>query len=207
MASMEGTPEEKNPSLPSIVVSTPPVVEMPSEKVQELFASAPPEKQQELVEIMLRQSILAKSHRGPLPPPDDLERYCKLIPNGGDRIMVRHEKQSDHRMKIEESTITSQNFQSGIGQWMGFALGLFGLGVSGFCIYTGHDAAGGTTLIGLVSVFVAGKTEIIKSLLEKRPQLSGSENSEVNSVEADRQLGIRKRETLSPAEEAKLNIA
>ena len=80
---------------------------------------------------------------------------------------------------------------------MGFTLGLFGLGVSGFCIYTGHDTAGatlgGTTLIGLVSVFVAGKTEIIKSLLEKRFS-SGSENSEANSVAADRQLKVKKSE-------------
>ena len=104
---MEGLPGETPLAIQSTAPAAVPVVELPSEKVQELLASAPPEKRQEWVEIMLRQSILAKSHRGPLPPPDDLERYCKLIPDGGNRIMIRHEKQSDHRMKIEEASIRS----------------------------------------------------------------------------------------------------
>ena len=94
----------------------------------------------------------------------------------------------------------AQMHQSNVGQWMGFILGVFGLGVSGFCIYTGHDAAGatlgGTTLIGLVSVFVAGKTEILQSLARKHPR--SSEGNEANALESKRQVQARQREDASP---------
>ena len=182
------------PSAPATV--SPPVpatfVEVPTEKVPDILEAIPVERRGEF-ELLLRQSILAKSHRGPLPPPEDLERYCALIPDGGERIMVRHEKQSDHRMELERDTLKSQLSQSSTGQWMGFVLGALGLSLGGFCIYTGHDVAGaalsGLTLTGLVSVFVAGKTELIQSLVRKTPR--AQDETEAGIVQANRQVDVR----------------
>ena len=191
---MEPAPETQ-PEPPASKPTEQAVVEVPAEKVREVLDAIPVERRQELERILFQQSVLAKSHRGPLPPPDDMEKYCLLIPNGGDRIMARHEKQSDHRMEIEKTTINAQMSQSNLGQWMGFVLGAVGLGVSGFCIYTGHDAAGatlgGTTLVGLVSVFVAGKTELWRSLLQKRPRTP--EDNEADTLEAKRQIKVREK--------------
>jgi uncharacterized membrane protein len=39
---------------------------------------------------------------GPIPPPDLLERYNQIIPEGADRILKMAEKQSAHRQKIEK---------------------------------------------------------------------------------------------------------
>lgn len=110
------------------VISPTRSIEVPAEKVEELLATASPDQRRALERIIYERRILASSHRGPLPPPEVLEAYCRLIPDGGNRIMIRHEKQAEHRMRMEESTIKAQLEQSSAGQWMGLALGLFGLG-------------------------------------------------------------------------------
>src|SRR5512133_1016795 len=50
-------------------------------------------------------------YSGPIPSPEMLDEYNKIMPNGADRIMSMAEEQSRHRMKLESQTITSQNKQ------------------------------------------------------------------------------------------------
>lgn len=57
-----------------------PVVQAPHgepEKLQEVFETLPREKKAELLTTL----VLAKSHQGPLPDPETLEHYARLIPN------------------------------------------------------------------------------------------------------------------------------
>lgn len=111
-----------------------------------------------IVELMLSRT---EEHSGPLPSPDYLERYDKIIPNGGERIMQMAEKQQNHRIKIENKVITSQSRQSVLGQIFGFILGIAGLASSTYLALNGQTTVagiiGGTTVVGLVSVFVIGK--------------------------------------------------
>lgn len=81
------------------------------------------------------------------------------------------EKQSDHRMELEKSTIRRQLNQSGIGQILAFLVSLGCIGASSWLAVEGHDAVagviGGTTVVGLVSVFIYGKVAQQKDLKEK----------------------------------------
>lgn len=114
----------------------------------------------------------SKTHSGPLPTPEDLAKYDKFIPNGAERIMSMAEKQQSHRMELEKHAVTGQIKQSGRGQVFGLVIGLFGLLITFGLAYIGAEVAagivGGTTIVGLVSVFVIGKVLQKKDLDEKK---------------------------------------
>lgn len=121
-----------------------------------------PEPQQKAIQaILLVISSKKETFKNPIPSPDVLKGYNEAITNGANRILAMVEKQSNHRIKIEETVINRELNQSGRGQNYGFAISLSFLVVSAGLIYTGHDVAGtflGTIdLIGLVSVFILGK--------------------------------------------------
>ena len=42
---------------------------------------------------------------GPLPPPEILYQYNRIIPDGADRILSLVEKQQSHRMYLEKTVI------------------------------------------------------------------------------------------------------
>lgn len=103
----------------------------------------------------------ASSFSGPIPPPEILEGYNKVINNGAERIIVMAEKQSNHRMQLEDHAIKEELKQSRLGQVFGFILGIVGLGLATFLAIYDHDTIAGifgtTTIVGLVTVFVLGK--------------------------------------------------
>lgn len=45
------------------------------------------------------------SYSGPLPPPNVLEDYERILPGAADRIFVMTEKQIEHRMSLERTVI------------------------------------------------------------------------------------------------------
>jgi len=94
-----------------------------------------------------------------------------VLESAPDRILRMAEKQSDHRMELEKSTIRRQLNQSGIGQILAFLVSLGCIGASSWLAVEGHDAVagviGGTTVVGLVSVFIYGKVAQQKDLKEK----------------------------------------
>ena len=62
-------------------------------------------------EVRLRESsptnaVLVSQQRwqGPLPPPDILSAY-NVVENGAERLFSMIEKQSDHRMRIEDMVV------------------------------------------------------------------------------------------------------
>lgn len=127
----------------------------------QIFQGLNPKKKEEILRSISITMIQEKSHSGPLPDAETLIKYNSVIPNGADRIMQMAEKQQDHRMSIENKVILSQTRQSGLGQWFGLIIGLFGIGCGTFLAYSGETTVGGIiaggTVVSLVSVFVLGK--------------------------------------------------
>lgn len=130
---------------------------------------------QALVIVEQKQThSVSTHHSGPIPAPETIESYDKIIPNGAERIMVMAEEQSAHRRKMEDSVISSQNKLSERGQVFAFILSiiLIGTGVASFL--TGHDGVAGTifgvTIVGLVTVFIVGKKSQSKNLENKAQQ-------------------------------------
>ena len=147
----------------------PPVDALPPE-VRDFVLSLPPDKRQQATRVLI-QITRTTSHVGPIPSAEALAQYGLVLESAPDRILRMAEKQSDHRMELEKSTIRRQLNQSGIGQILAFLVSLGCIGASSWLAIEGHDAVagviGGTTVVGLVSVFIYGKVAQQKDLKEK----------------------------------------
>ena len=113
-------------------------------------------------------SISGQQFSGPLPPPEMLSQYNAIIPSLAENIVQMAQDESKHRRLIEQKTLQTNidisNFNSSErkrGQIFGFAIGMTGLVVSSFMAYIGAEIAsafvGGSTVVGLVSIFVIGQ--------------------------------------------------
>ena len=100
-------------------------------------------------------------HSGPLPSPETLEGYSRLIPNGAERIMKMAENQSSHRMGLEKRAISGHINQGYIGQIFGFLIGLAAIGATVYLGINGQPFLGGaigvTGITGLVTAFIKGR--------------------------------------------------
>ncbi len=130
------------------------------------------EKKDKILKAVVSISVRKASFSGPIPPPEYLIGYNNAIPGGAERILAMAEKQSAHRMQLEDYAVRQDFKQSRLGQIFGFVLGILGLGVATALALDGHEAVasilGTTTIVALVSVFVLGKRAQEKDLEKKR---------------------------------------
>ncbi len=145
-----------------------------SEELKPILADLdiPKEKREKIIRAILGISIRKdSSFSGPIPPPEILKGYNAVVKDGGERIVSMAEKQSNHRMQLEDHAIKEELKQSRLGQVFGFILGLVGFGLATTLAMFGHEAIAGifgtTTIIGLVTVFVLGKRAQQKDLADK----------------------------------------
>ena len=96
----------------------------------------------------------------PLPPPSLLVEYDRVVQNGAERILSMAEKQSDHRMRMEATEVSSEHTLAQRGQWIGMAVVLAVLMLAGYLAYLGATTTAavvaGTDVVGLAAVFVYG---------------------------------------------------
>lgn len=143
----------------------------------QILSSLPKDKRDRLLDALPRvASVLVERHSfysGPLPPAGMLEEYNRIIPNGAERIMAMAELQSEHRRLMEKEVISSQNLQSKRGQMFAFIIAILLIGVGTTAILFGHSAVAstifGTTVLGLVTVFVLGRKSQQSDLSRKNP--------------------------------------
>ena len=130
------------------------------EEITQIIDKLPKEEQHRIVRTIMAIER-SSSFRGPLPPPDILEGYEKILPGASERILKMAEKQQDHRICMEATIIGSQTKQSGRGQKIGAFLAFFFGLIAFFLGYFGHDVLAGTigstTIISLAVIFVLNK--------------------------------------------------
>jgi uncharacterized membrane protein len=120
-----------------------------------------------LAELQMSLSM----YRGPLPPPQILEGYDKIVPGSAKEIIANALKQTEHRQRLESDTLRRDNDRSWGGLVAGFvvASGVIGLGF--FEAALGHPGLGTfsslTALAGLAAVFVYGSQGRRKEREEK----------------------------------------
>lgn len=134
-----------------------------------LSNSNPPEESQLLLDEKKIERIVVSiaerrldylEHSGPLPHPEILDGYEKVLPGSADRILKMAEKQQDHRTSIENKLVNAENQSRLLGLGAGFLIAMFGLAGSVYLGSNGKTWASGIlsggTLAGLVTVFVKG---------------------------------------------------
>ena len=133
-------------------------------------------------------------YSGPIPPPEVFRGYEDVLPGSADRILAMTEKQVEHRISaenkqldhsiaVEKKLVQNEIVLSYLGLISGFIVAIFGLsgaiylGEKGKTISSGIMSA--TTLVGLVSVFVSGKSIINKQAQnDNRSSKDGEESPE-----------------------------
>ena len=128
------------------------------------FEGVKKEKKQELlktVSAVMVTTLTSREHSGPLPDPETLHGYNQLIPNGADRVMIMAEKNQEHRHQLQKTVVDKKLSHNRTGQYLGFLIGLVGIGCGTFLAANGNTTVGGIiaggTVVSLVSVFVIGK--------------------------------------------------
>lgn len=111
--------------------------------------------------ILRSASLVIKQHSGPLPDPESLADYNRLIPNGAERIMTMAEKQQNHGFEMERTALRRASFQYLLGQIFAFVLVALAIGFGYELTKKGFEKVGITifaTTIGVILyTFVLGR--------------------------------------------------
>jgi uncharacterized membrane protein len=101
------------------------------------------------------------SWSGPVPSPDALENFERVVPGSAERIIssaiaqqehVRtlEVKQSDHRRKMEAQYLTGSEKRANTGMWTAYSLAVFGI-IAGIIIAkTTNNGQAGAVTVGFV---------------------------------------------------------
>ena len=122
-----------------------------------------------------RISASISAFQGPLPPPEVLEQYSRIVPNGADRIVAMAESQMRHRQSLESAVVNGNITAQRRGQGMGFILGLVailgGIGLIAFDKDASGLSAIITAFVALAGVFIYGRVEQRRERERKREEL------------------------------------
>ena len=79
----------------------------------------------------------SSSFSGPLPPPVMLREYNEVQPGMADRIVAMAEKQSAHRLEIENKGVTNEIALAQRGQWCAIVFAVLSLPLGNVFGFTG----------------------------------------------------------------------
>jgi len=103
---------------------------------------------------------LTESFSGPIPPPEVLREYDKILPGLAERIVTQVDRQTEHRISLESKVIESDIRRSRQGLVCGFVVSLTCVLGGIIAVVLGHDVAGTTiatgAVVALAGVFVYG---------------------------------------------------
>ena len=124
----------------------------------------PPEVLKALPADLRSVAIRAASFRGPLPPPGMFSAYEESLPGAAERLFVMAEKEQDHRISWENSALQGSQDATRRGQWLGFAMSIFGVLTAGFIALNGATTVGAIVAAGS---FIGLLRSLIKIISDK----------------------------------------
>ncbi|MEA1966754.1 MAG: DUF2335 domain-containing protein [Thermodesulfobacteriota bacterium] len=105
--------------------------------------------------------LTAEQFSGPIPHPDILRGYNQVLPGVAERILAMAELDQRHQIEIETSAQKLTANEAKRGQLFGLMVSISAFITSGVALFKGFENAamflGGTTVVGLVTVFVTNK--------------------------------------------------
>lgn len=120
--------------------------------------------------------IQQQSFAGPIPPPQIMEAYERILPGSADRILKMAEKQSDHRQGLENQVVAGNLAAQVRGQRYAGGLCALLFGGSIYLLSNGIQIGGLSTLAlavaGIVSTFIYGRSRQEKERREKLQQVA-----------------------------------
>lgn len=121
------------------------------------------------VQVTTEQRI--EQFRGPIPPPDTLAKYEKVLEGSANRILIEFETQTAHRRAIESKLVEAETKDKLFARWIEFAgqviafIAMTGVIVAGLYLATMEGVTSkivggllsGSSLIGIARAFIQGK--------------------------------------------------
>ena len=105
---------------------------------------------------------ISQQFSGPLPSPKTLAEYANIYPGLEKIIVEMAQRQSEHRIGLENTVIISREKQSVRGQIFAFILAVILILLAGFSLYLGHlkiaSSIVGFTLVSIVTLFLTGNS-------------------------------------------------
>lgn len=135
-------------------------------------------KLDQIVERKVQFAMRTVSYSGPMPPPEHLAQYDKIVPGAARMIMDEFQANSRHSRQIELKGIAGMIGRDARAQWMAFILVLVAFYLIWELASSGHDKlaiAVATFLVGgIVAAFLTGHSPWSKS--EKSDKTDDSED-------------------------------
>lgn len=126
--------------------------------------------------MLVRAAVEMSRFSGPLPPPEELAKYERILPGSADRIIRMAEEQAKHRQQLESTVIGSNATVQKWGLGCAFVVAMTAIGGGIWLSLKGMSGAGLTSIIAalaaLVGVFVYGRSTQKKELHEKSEELA-----------------------------------
>jgi uncharacterized membrane protein len=86
---------------------------------------------------------------GPLPPPEALDRFNQVIPNGAERIFKMAEAEQAHRIAHETDTLRATVAEAKRGQILGASISLLAVASALVSVWLGAHWAVTVALVGV----------------------------------------------------------
>lgn len=142
--------------------------------------------------------VSASSFSGPLPPPDVLAAYERVLPGSADRIIRMAEDQGSHRRGLERQELAANIRTQSQGQWLAFVIALLVSAGGIYLLATGNGVSGLvallTPLAGLVALFLVSRSrradkeassEALRALQQVRKRLTEDSRAEKEGTAAE----------------------
>ena len=121
---------------------------------------APKNNQPNSINKQLAQ--VSQSYSGPIPPPQILEEFERIIPGAAERILHMAEENGKHQREMERSALNMVADTTRRGQRYGLLIGLTAFITCIIALWLGSEETamtiGGVTIVGLVAVFVTSRS-------------------------------------------------
>ena len=155
--------ENKSAEIDEIVDSNP--SSSTSSDLDLALSDLPEEKRKQIVKAIV--AVERRSYSGPLPAPEDFEKYKYALPDAPERILSMAERQQSHRIEMESTVVREDVSLSKRGQIFGFIITIFFGSIALYLGIEGHDWLAGviaTAVIGtLAAIFVLRKEPSAKN--------------------------------------------
>lgn len=135
---------EENPELGSVINKKP--------DVERLFRENP-DVPQAIMKIT--------QHSGPMPPPEMLEAYNKMVPGIAGELFNDMREDSKHIREMERKALNAKILENTLGQVFGFLIGTVAIIAGAYTAVNGAELSGGLIggggVVALTAVFVLGR--------------------------------------------------
>lgn len=153
-------------SLPKEIIDTLTEIDELKEKDPKKFAQ---------LSLLIQASRIQSSYSSPLPPPEIIEGYEKILRGSADRILTMTEKQSEHRRELEKLNLKGEIQRSNTGLWLAFIMTIIIIVCATYLALNSHEATAsimvGATIVGLSGNFIYGSIARKNERNEKQQKL------------------------------------